>query len=394
MNKEQVYLDACKTTRLDPKVLEEMKPYFLEKYWFPGNFTDIGNEIADEISESQKKIAKTINAEPGEIIFTSGGTDGNNIALKGIMAANREKGKHFITSKVSHPSVLTVFKALEDEGYEGTYISADEEGYLDLEELRSSIRKDTTLVALTHINHTLGTVQKIDAISEILQNANHKINFFLDSCEAYTKIPIDVKKQKIDAISISGHKFNGPKGTGFLFVKDGTKVKKTQNGIARLHPLKPGVVNVPGIVGITKAADLIFEDFEGHVERLANLQKKLYDGIKQRIDDIRLNGPALGERSPAHLNISFMAVEGEAIMMMLNFDDIHIETGSACSAKELKADYIMMNTGRTFEESHGSVRFTLDKFVTEEQIDKTIDSLEKTIKELRRRSPLGKKKTN
>lgn len=391
MNKDQVYLDACKTTRLDPKVLKAMEPYFLEKYWFPGDFTNIGNEISEKIIECQQKIAKTIKAEPQEIIFTNGGTDANNIAIKGMMLANKKKGKHFITSKVSHPSVLTVFQALEDEGYKGTYISADEEGYLDLEELKNSIRQDTTLVALTHINHTLGTVQKVDEVSKILQAADHKINLFLDSCEAYTKIPIDVKKQKIDAISISGHKFNGPKGTGFLFLKEGTKIEKTQHGITRLHPLKPGVVNVPGIVGITKAAELIFDDFDAHVERLKFLQKQLYEGIKGRIDDIRLNGPALGERSPAHLNISFMAVEGEAIMMMLNFDDIHIETGSACSAENLKADYIMMNTGRSFEESHGSVRFTLDKFITQEQIKKTINSLEKTIKELRRRSPLSKK---
>jgi len=391
-NKKQVYLDACKTTRLDPKVLEAMQPYFLEKYWFPGDFTTIGNEIADKLAESQAKIAKTIKAKPEEIIFTNGGTDGNNIAIKGIMYANKDKGKHFVTSKVSHPSVLTVFAALEKQGYEGTYISADEEGYLDLDELKDSIREDTTIVAITHINHTLGTVQKIEEISNILNSFDHKIHLFLDSCEAYAKIPIDVKKVDIDAISISGHKFNGPKGSGFLYLKDGTKVEKTQHGIARMHPLKPGVVNVPAIVGITKAAELIFADFEGHVEKLKQLQKQLYEGIKERIDDIRLNGPKLGERSPAHLNISFMAAEGEAIMMMLNFDDIHIETGSACSAENLKADYIMMNTGRSFEESHGSVRFTLDKFITKEDIERTIDALEKTIKELRRRSPLGKKK--
>ncbi len=392
MNKEQVYLDACKTTRLDPKVFEEMRSYFLDKYWFPGDFTNIGNEIADKLAESQEKIAKTLNAAPEEIIFTNGGTDGNNIAMKGMMYANKDRGRHFITSKVSHPAVLTVFKALEEQGYSGTYISADEEGYLDLDELKDSIRPDTTLVAFTHINHTLGTVQKLDKIAEILNRADHKINLFLDSCEAYTKIPIDVKEQTIDAISISGHKFNGPKGTGILYLNKGTKVERTQHGIVRLHPLKPGVVNVPGIVGITKAAQLIFDDFDGHVKKLRALQDYLYGGIKKKIDDIRLNGPPLGERSPAHLNISFMSVEGEAIMMMLNFDDIHIETGSACSSEDLKADYIMMNTGRSFEESHGSLRFTLDKFVTKEDLTKTINSLEKTIKELRRRSPLGRKK--
>lgn len=392
MNKNQVYLDACKTTRMDPKVFAAMKPYFLEKYWFPGDFTNIGNEIADKLSESQEKIAKTLNAEAEEIIFTNGGTDGNNIAIKGMMYANKEKGKHFITSRISHPSVLTVFKALEEEGYKGTYISADEDGYLDLEELQDSIRQDTTLVALTHINHTLGTVQKIDEIGKILQASDHKINLFLDSCEAYTKIPIDVKKQSIDAISISGHKFNGPKGTGILYLKKGTEVERTQHGIVRMHSLKPGVVNVPGIVGITKAAELIYEDFEAHVKQLRKLQNQLYEGIKSKIDDIRLNGPQLGERSPAHLNVSFMAAEGEAIMVMLNFADVHVETGSACSSEDLKADYIMMNTGRTFEESHGSVRFTLDKFVTEKQINTTIDSLDKTITELRRRSPLSKKK--
>ena len=390
MKNNEVYLDSCKTSKLAQDVLEAMMPYLTDKFWYPGPFTSIGIEIAEAIENSQKTIANSLNAEPQEIIFSSGGTDANNIALKGIMYANKDKGKHFITSVVSHPAVLTVFQALEKEGYEGTYISADRDGYLNLDELKKAIRDDTTLVAFTHINHILGTIQQVEEISKILQNANHKIYLFLDSCESYMKIPIDVKKLGIDALSISGHKFNGPKGVGVLYLKEGTKIVPIQYGITRLHPLKPGSVNVPGIIGIGKAVEIIFKNFDTQMSKYLKLQKLLYDEIFKRIPDVLLNGPGLKERSPAHLSISFAYVEGEAIMMMMDFENIHIETGSACASQSLQPNYILMQTGRTHEESHGSVRFTFDRFVTEEGIMRTVDVLEKVIKELRRRSPLGK----
>ena len=213
----------------------------------------------------------------------------------------------------------------------------------------------------------------------------------MDSCEAYTKIPLDVEELGIDSLSISAHKFNGPKGMGILYVKKGTKIVPTQFGITRLYKLKPGAINMPGIVGTAKAVELAFTDFDKKIERYRELQKLLYDEIMKRIPDAVLNGPPLIERSPAHLNVTFRYIEGEAIMMMLDFDNIHVETGSACSSQNLQPNYILMNTGRTHEESHGSVRFTLDRFVTKDDILKTVDALEKTAKELRRRSPLGKK---
>ena len=390
MKKEEVYLDSCKTSKLAPEVLEAMMPYLTDKFWYPGPFTSIGTEIAESIENSQKTIADSLNAEPKEIIFTSGGTDANNIAIKGIMYANRDRGKHFITSVVSHPAVLAIFQALEKEGYEGNYISADRDGYLNLKELKKAIRDDTTLVAFTHVNHILGTIQQVEEISKILNNANHKIYLFLDSCEAYTKTPIDVKKLGIDALSISAHKFNGPKGVGALYQKKGTNIVPTQHGITRLHPLKPGSVNVPAIVGMGKAVEIAFENFDEQIAKYRGLQTLLYDEIFKRIPDVQLNGPGLEERSPTHLNISFAYVEGEAIMMMLDFENIHIETGSACSSQKLEPNYILMQTGRTHEESHGSVRFTFDRFVTEDGIMRTVDVLENVIKELRRRSPLGK----
>lgn len=390
MKNDEVYLDCCKTSRLAPEVLEAMMPYLTDKFWYPGPFTSIGTEIAEVIENSQKIIAESLNAEPKEIVFTSGGTDANNIAIKGIMYANKDKGKHFITSVVSYPAVLAVFQALEKEGYEGTYISANRDGYLNLEELREAIRDDTTLVAFTHVNHTLGTIQRVEEISKILQNANHKIYLFLDSCEAYTKIPIDVKKSGIDALSISAHKFNGPKGVGVLYLKKGTKIVPIQHGITRLHRLKPGSVNVPAIVGMGKAVELAFENFDEKAANYRKLQKLLYDEIFARIPDVQLNGPGLGKRSPAHLNISFSYVEGEAIMMMLDFEKIYVETGAACASQNLQPNYILTQTGRTPEEANGSIRLTMDRFVTEEGIMRTVDALERVIKELRRRSPLGK----
>ncbi|MCK4358737.1 MAG: cysteine desulfurase [Candidatus Cloacimonetes bacterium] len=390
MKKDEVYLDSCKTSRLAPEVLEAMMPYLTDKFWYPGPFTSIGTEIAEAIENSQRILANSLNAAQEEIIFTSGGTDANNIAIKGIMYANKDKGKHFITSVVSHPAVLAVFSALEKEGYKGTYISSNRDGCLNLEELKEAIREDTTLVAFTHVNHILGTIQKVEEINKILNNANHKIYLFLDSCEAYTKILIDVKKLGIDALSISAHKFNGPKGVGSLYLKKGTNIVPIQHGITRLHPLKPGSVNVPAIVGMGKAVEIAFENFDEQIAKYRGLQTLLYDEIFTIIPDVQLNGPGLEERSPAHLNISFAYVEGEAIMMMMDFENIHIETGSACSSQKLEPNYILMQTGRTHEESHGSVRFTLDRFVTEEGIMRTVYVLEKVIKELRRRSPLGK----
>lgn len=391
MSEKEVYLDSCKTSKLAPEVLQAMMPYMTDKYWYPGSFTSIGTEIAEVIEDAQARVADSMNAEPEEITFTSGGTDANNIAIQGIMQANKDRGKHFICSNVSHPSVLAVFQGLEKQGFEGTYISADKDGYLNLEELKAAIRPDTVLAAFTHINHILGTIQDARAIRDILDQADQKIYLFMDSCEAYTKIPLDVKELGIDALSISVHKFNGPKCMGILYVRNGTKIIPTQFGIVRLYKLKPGAINIPGIVGAAKAVELAFTDFDKQIAHYRELQKLLYDEIMRRIPDTVLNGPPLGERSPAHLNVTFRYIEGEAIMMMLDFDNIHVETGSACSSQNLQPNYILMNTGRTHEESHGSVRFTLDRFVTKEGIFKTVDVLEKTVKELRRRSPLGKK---
>ncbi len=391
MSSKEVYLDSCKTSRLAPEVLDAMMPYLTEKYWYPGSFTSIGTEIAEVIEEAQETVARSMNAKPEEITFTSGGTDANNIAIQGILQANRERGRHFICSNVSHPSVLAVFQGMEKQGFEGTYISANKDGYLNLDELKAAIRPDTILAAFTHVNHILGTIQDVKAIRNILDQADHKIYLFMDSCEAYTKIPLDVEELGIDSLSISVHKFNGPKGMGILYVKKGTEIVPTQFGITRLYKLKPGAINVPGIVGTAKAVEIAFTNFDQNTRSLRELQKLLYDEIMKRIPDAVLNGPPLEERSPAHLNVTFRYIEGEAIMMMLDFNKIHVETGSACSSKDLRPNYILMNTGRTHEESHGSVRFTLDRFVTKEDIPKTVDALEKTAKELRRRSPLGKK---
>ncbi len=391
MSGKEVYLDSCKTSQLDPKVLKAMMPYLTDKYWYPGSFTSIGTEISEVIEEAQETVAHSMNAKLGEITFTSGGTDANNIAIQGILQANKERGRHFICSTVSHPSVLAIFQGMEKQGFEGTYISANKDGYLDLEELKAAIRPNTILAAFTQVNHILGTIQNSKAIRNILDQADHKICLFMDSCEAYTKIPIDVEGLGIDSLSISAHKFNGPKGMGILYVKKGTEIVPTQFGITRLYKLKPGAINVPGIVGTAKAVEVAFADFDNNIERYRELQKLLYDEIMKRIPDAVLNGPPLGERSPAHLNITFRYIEGEAIMMMLDFDNVHVETGSACSSQNLQPNYILMNTGRTHEESHGSVRFTLDRFVTKDGILKTVDALEKTAKELRRRSPLGKK---
>ncbi len=387
---DKIYLDNCKTSQIDPAVLEAMKPYFLQKYWYPGPFTSYGIEIAEDIERATKIVADSIGAKPDEIVFTNGGTDSNNIGIKGVAYANQDKGKHLITTVVSHASVLAIFLALEQEGFEVSYLSANKDGFIDLEELKSEIREDTTLVAITHTNHILGTIQEVKKIREILDGADHKIYLFTDSCEAYAKIPIDVNELGMDLMSISGHKFNGPPGIGFLYYRKGTKIRPIQHGITRFHKLKPGGVSIPSIMGLAKAVELSFSDFDKQYNRYRKLQDRLISGIENNIPQVQLNGPRAEKRNPSNVNFSFSAVEGEAIMMMLDMRDIIVETGSGCSSQSLEPSYVMLQTGHTHEQANSSVRFTFSRFTNEQEIDKTVSALTDIITELRRRSPLWK----
>ncbi|RLC48061.1 MAG: aminotransferase [Candidatus Cloacimonadota bacterium] len=390
MKSDKIYLDNCKTSRTDPVVLEAMKPYFLQKYWYPGPFTSYGTEISEDIEKATQIVAESIGAKPEEIVFTSGGTDSNNIGIKGTAYANQDNGKHLITTIVSHPSVLAIFLDLEESGFDVSYISADKDGFIDLEELKNEIREDTTLVAITHINHILGTIQEVKKIREILDSANHKIYLFTDSCEAYTKIPVDVNELGMDLMSVSGHKFNGPPGIGFLYCRKGIKIKPIQHGVARFHKLKPGGINIPSIIGLAKAVEISFSNFDKQYNKYRKLQNRLIYSIVNNIPKVQLNGPRGHKRNPANVNFSFSAVEGEAIMMMLDMQNIIVATGSGCSSQSLEPNYVMLQTGHTHEQANSSIRFTFSRFTTEQDIDKTVLVLTDIIRELRRRSPLWK----
>ncbi|MDY6915071.1 MAG: cysteine desulfurase family protein [Candidatus Cloacimonadota bacterium] len=390
MNKP-IYFNNCLTSKPVPEVIEAMLPYWQEKFYFPENFISKGTEIENDIAGFKKIVADSINAKPQEIHFTSGGTSANNLAIKGYLMANSHKGNHIICSKVDYPDLLTNAAFFEKSGFEVTYLDADEEGFIDLKQLKKAIKSETIMFMTTWANHTTGTLQPIAKISQILQNADHQIAFHVDAGQAYGKIPIDVEEMNIDLLSISAHKIHGPVGIGALYLRSGIQLAPTKHGINRIDEFETGGINIGLISGFVKAIELNFSKFEENNNKLRELSNYLLKKIEDNIPHTLLNGPRGEKRAPHNVNISFRYIEGEAIMMMLDAAGIIVATGSACFSKGLKANYILMAIGRNHEESHGSMKFTISRYNTKEEIDYTVEKLEQIVKELRNRSPLYKK---
>ncbi len=380
-----IYLKNCMTSRPAPEVIEAMKPYLEEKFWLPDNFVQHGEEIQSDIATFKHTVAGTIGAEDEELHFTRGGTSANNIAIKGYAYANANRGKHIICSIVDYPDILTNAAFLEQNGFEVTYLPADEEAFVDLDELKDAIRPDTILFMTTLANHVTGTVQPLDKIRAIL---GEKIGLFVDAAQAYGKMPIDVKNPMVDLMTISAHKIHGPQGIGALFVKKGTKLSPVVHGIARVDNLETGMIPVYAIAGFAKAAELAIGNLDENIAHMKRMRDRLFDKIEQKIPHILINGPRDEGRIAHNANVSLLFIEGEAIMMMLDMQGIAMQTGSACASQGLKANYILMGIGRTHEESHGSMKMTVSRYTTEEEVDKTVDALEKVAATLRSRSPL------
>jgi cysteine desulfurase len=365
-----------------------MLPYFTEKFGHPIFVYSLGQEAADAIERTQKIIAKTVNAKPGEIIFTSGATESNDLAIRGIAYANRKKGNHIITTRVENPSVLRICERLEKEGFKIDYLDVDPQGFVNLDRLRETIGDKTILVSAMHVNDEIGTIEPIEEMGKILREQNHKIYFHVNAAASYTKVPIDVERMGVDALSISSHKIHGPKGVGALYLRENTPIEPITYGYISLFTLKPGTENVPAIVGFGKAAELAFDGFDGHIKHMRRLRDKLMDGIEEKIQHVVLHGPRGDKRSPANVNYSFKYVEGESVLLHLDLNGISVATGSACSTRKLEPSHVLTAIGVKPEVAHGAIRFTLSRYNTDEEIGYVLEVLPRVIESLRRISPI------
>ncbi|WP_319371089.1 cysteine desulfurase family protein [uncultured Ilyobacter sp.] len=382
-----IYLDNSASTRLDERVLEEMKKYYLDIYAVAtSDFAySMGIEAKEALEKSREIISSKIKASKSEIVFTSGSSESSNMAIKGVAwKLGEKKGKHIITSKIEDFPVLNTIKSLVRDGYEVNYISVDEEGFVDKDELRSLIREDTVLVSIQHANQEIGTIQDIETIGDICRK--NKVLFHVDATHTFTKVDIDVSRIKVDLLTISAHTIHGPRGVGALYIRKDTPMVKFIEGGFQEYNMRGGVENIPGIVGFGKAVELVTDEEN---MRLFQMRDYLINTLLEKIPASRLNG-SREKRTPQNANVSFRFVEGESVTLHLDMQGIAVSTGSACFSKSLEGSHVIYGIGGDHERAHGSVRFTMGRFNSMEQVEKTADILSDIILKLRKISPLGK----
>lgn len=378
-----IYLDNAATTPVADEVIKVILPYLSEKYGNASSLHSFGREARDAIEKAREKIAKSINAETEEIIFTSGGTESNNLAIKGIAFANKNKGKNIITTKIEHDCVLNSCKWLEKQGFSVSYLNVDKAGFIDIEDLKKKIRKDTILISVIHGNNEIGTIQDIEKIGAICRK--NGVYFHIDACQSYMKTSLDVKKQNLDLVTLNAHKIHGPKGVGALYIRKGVKIDVLQHGGGQEFGKRSGTENVAGIVGFARAASLINRK---DIERMEKLKDNLIWGLG-KIEEARLNGPRKN-RLCNNINFSFEGVEGEAIGTYLDSYGICSSTGSACSSKSLEPSHVLKAIGLSDEQAHGSLRLSISKYTSEEEVDRVLELMPVIIKKLRKISPFEK----
>lgn len=388
----EAYLDNGNTTPVDERVAEAMKPYFTEKYGHPLFIYSKGREANETVEKASETIASTVGAEGNELTFTSGATEANDIALRGIAKANQEKGKHIITSKIENPSVLRICERLEKIGFNVDYLNVDEEGFINLDQLKDLIDKETILVSIGHVSDEIGTIEPIKKIGEIIEDENPQTYFHTNAAASYGRVPISMEDSNVDLLSLSAHKIHGPKGVGALVAKENVELEPVNYGYLSLSEERPGTENVPGIVGFEKASTLSYENFDSKIEKMKSLRNKLMRGIEESITETVLHGPREGKRSPANANYSFKHVEGESILMHLDMRGISVATGSACATRKLEPSHVLTAIGVEPVTAHGAIRFTLSRMNTEEEIEYTLEVLPEVISKLREMSPMVKKK--
>jgi len=382
---KQIYFDNSATTRLDDEVLQEMMPYLTEEYGNASSIYKLGRNNRNAVETAREKIARAINAEPEEIYFTSGGTESDNTAIRGIAYNNKKKGNHIITSKIEHPAILETCKQLEKEGFEVSYINVNEKGLIDLEELEKSIKNTTTLISVMFANNEIGTIQPIKEIGEIAKGNN--IYFHTDAVQAVGSLKIDVKEMNIDSLSMSAHKFYGPKGIGVLYVKKGMVFQKFMNGGHQERNKRAGTENVPAIVGMGKAIEIAYRDLDKHSKKIKELRDYYVEQVQKRIPYIKINGD-MEKRLHGNSNISFRFIEGEGLLLNLDLKGICASSGSACTSGSLDPSHVLLAIGLPHEIAHGSLRISIGKYNTKEEVDFLVDNLVDIVERLRNMSPL------
>ncbi|MBC8443987.1 cysteine desulfurase NifS [Candidatus Woesearchaeota archaeon] len=377
----KVYVDNGASTKVDGKVLKAMEPYFTEKYGNASSLHDFGRDALEGLEKARTIIAKKINASAGEIIFTSGGTESDNMAVIGAAYANKNKN-HIITSAIEHPAILNTCQELEKRGFDVTYLSVDEGGFVDPKDVESAITDKTALVTIMHANNETGVIEPIEEIGKICREKG--VLFHTDTVQSFTKVDINVKKMNIDMASFSSHKIHGPKGVGALYVRTGVKIKKLMYGGKHEFNLRPGTENVAGAIGFAEA---VKQMKDSNVKHVTELRDKLIEGVFDSIERVKLNGPR-ENRLCNNVNFSYLGLEGETISTYLSMKGVATSTGSACASASLEPSHVLIAMGMKHEDAHGSIRMTLSKFTTEEEIEYILKVLPDIIKKSRRISPL------
>ena len=385
MNKNIIYVDHAATTYVKPEVFEEMRPYFTDLFGNPSSIYSLGRESKKAIENARSQIAYCLGVHPTEIYFTGSGTEADNWALKGAAYANRKKGKHLITSSIEHHAVLHCFQFLEKEGFEVTYLPVNEEGLINPDDLAKAIRPDTTLISIMFANNEIGTIQPIKELAAIAKEKG--VIFHTDAVQAMGNIDIKAKDLNIDLLSMSAHKFYGPKGVGALYIRKGVRIDNFVHGGAQERNKRAGTENVAGVVGMAAALKLAYENLEEYNRHLRKLSDRFINSVMERIPYVRLNGNR-EKRLPGNVNLSFRFVEGESLLLMLDMKGIQASSGSACTSGSLDPSHVLLAIGLSHEIAHGSLRISFGERNTEEEVDYIVDNLVEIVGKLRQMSPL------
>lgn len=378
-------MDNAATTPVKPEVLDAMLPYFTEKFGNPSSIYSISSQNKKDITTARETIAKAINTDTANIYFTAGGSESDNWALKATAEAYADKGRHIITSKIEHHAILHTCDYLEKRGYEITYIDVDENGIVDLKQLEEAIRPDTILISIMFANNEIGTIEPIAEIGKIAKE--HGVLFHTDAVQAFTQVPIDVEEMNIDMLSVSGHKINGPKGIGFLYIRKGVKIRSFVHGGAQERSRRAGTENVPGIIGLAKATEIAVGNMKERTAKEIEVRNHIIERVMNEIPYTRLNGDR-ERRLPNNINFSFQFIEGESMLIMLDSFGICASSGSACTSGALDPSHVLLAIGLPHEIAHGSLRLTISEDTTMEDADFVVDKLKGIVERLRSMSPL------
>lgn len=376
----EIYLDNSATTKPYKEVVDKMVLALTTQYGNPSSIYKKGIEVEREIKEIRRNIARSLGAKETEIYFTSGGTECNNTIIRSVAKLNRKTKNHIISTVIEHPSVLNTLKDLEADGFEVTYLPVGKDGKISLEDLKNAIKKETILVSVMHVNNEIGTIQPIEEIGKYLKSLDEKVYFHVDSVQSYAKIKFRPSRYNIDFMSVSGHKLHGPKGIGFMYVKENNRIKPLLTGGGQEVGIRSGTENVPGIYGIGEAVRILNQDLEGTIDKIRGLRDLLKEEILANIDNVKINSP---EDGVCHvLNVSFRGVRGEVLLHYLEQKEIYVSTGSACSSKK-KGSHVLNAIGLTPDEIEGAIRFSLSDLNTKEEIMKTVEILKESVSDLR-----------